>query len=145
MRFWSGRWSFFDFICSQFLFFMTRATTLPQRVNRNSERFARYEPQKMITFLRKWYRGPKSLTAHKKSAWLWEKLGDTGLFFSLLSRSGVRIWLFFSCSTVLSSYYKVLSWQEALILIDLHHFQLKLRNFQMILRKFQMKLRKFDL
>ena len=95
LRFWSGRWSFFDFICSQFLFFMTRATTLPQRVNRNSERFARYEPEKMITFLRKWYRGPKSLTAHKKKVHDFGKNWETRVFFfSLLSRSGVSIWLF---------------------------------------------------
>ena len=37
--------NFFDFICSQFLFFMTRVTTLPQIVNQNSVRFATYGPK----------------------------------------------------------------------------------------------------
>ena len=102
LRFWPGRWSFFDFMCWQFLFLMTRATTLPQRVNRNSERFARYEPEKMITFLRKWYRGPKSLAAHKqKSAWLWEKLGDTGLFLVFYHVVVSVYGYFLSCCTVL--------------------------------------------
>ena len=102
LRFWSGRWSFFDFICSQFLFFMTRATTLPQRVNRNSERFARYEPEKMITFLRKWYRGPKSLTAHKKKCMTLGKIGRHGSFFLVFYHVVVSVYgYFFSCSTVL--------------------------------------------
>ena len=96
LRFWPWRWILFWFYMLTIFIFMTRAATLPQRVNRNSERFTRYEPENMITFLRKWYRGPKSLGAHKiKRGGLWGKLGDTGLFFfSLLSLFLGFIWLF---------------------------------------------------
>ena len=48
-------------------------------------------------FFQKWHRGPQFLGPYNtKSAWLLAKLRDTCLFFfGPLSRSFVRIWLFF--------------------------------------------------
>lgn len=56
------------------------ATTLPQIINQNSQRLARYEPRKRVTFCRNCTEAT-NLWGPYKSAWILAKLGDTAFLF----------------------------------------------------------------